>query len=407
MQWGPILSALMRNKGGVTLIVTQVAVTVAILCNVLFITEQRLSRTHRPSGTDESNIFAIANHWALSAGNLPSQVQADLAALRSLNGVVDAYVTNSYPLSVSGTTDELSLQPHQRHSTATAAVYYGDEHTLQTLGVELVAGRNFDSAQIADGGDGARPQPSGVIVTKALADKLYPGGNALGQPVFMETEAVTTRIIGIVAELQAPWVSDGGGLDTIFDSAILVPLRPAAQISYYIVRTRQGELASVMQTARRTLTNITRGRAIEKVQSLPDARADAYRNHRGFAVFLGVICAISLIVTALGIVGLTSFWVTQRRRQIGIRRALGASRGAIVQYFQTENLLIVATGVALGVGLANALNLAMVNSFEMARLPVTYSIASAVIALLLGQIATLWPALSAASISPAIAARAA
>ena len=88
--------------------------------------------------------------------------------------------------------------------------------------------------------------------------------------------------------------------------------------------------------------------------------------------FLSVVCAALVAVTAFGIVGLTSYWVAQRRRQIGIRRALGATRQAIVRYFQTENFLIAAAGSLIGVGLAIALNLWMVSTFEMERLHVGY-----------------------------------
>jgi putative ABC transport system permease protein len=104
-------------------------------------------------------------------------------------------------------------------------------------------------------------------------------------------------------------------------------------------------------------------------------------------------------------VGLTSYWVAQRRRQIGIRRALGASRQAIVRYFQTENLLIAASGTALGIALAIAANLWMVSSFEMQRLNPVYAFVGALAVLGLGQLAVLWPALRAASIPPALATR--
>jgi putative ABC transport system permease protein len=112
-----------------------------------------------------------------------------------------------------------------------------------------------------------------------------------------------------------------------------------------------------------------------------------------------------LAVTAFGIVGLTSYWVTQRRRQIGIRRALGATRNAVIRYFQTENFLIAAGGAALGVAMAVSLNLWMVSSFEMERLHTSYAFVGAIIVLLLGQGAVLWPALRAASIPPALATR--
>ncbi len=110
-------------------------------------------------------------------------------------------------------------------------------------------------------------------------------------------------------------------------------------------------------------------------------------------------------MTAFGIVGVTSFWVSQRRRQIGIRRAMGASRTAILRYFQTENLMIATAGAVLGIFLALTLNILMAGKFELARLDVGSTIVAAVIVLLLGQIAVLWPALRAASISPVVAIR--
>jgi putative ABC transport system permease protein len=172
-----------------------------------------------------------------------------------------------------------------------------------------------------------------------------------------------------------------------------------------VVRAKLGQLPAVMQAAQKKLIEINRARVIEKAQSLTEARQEAYRDDRGLAVILGVVCAALLLVTAFGIVGLTSYWVAQRRRQIGIRRALGATRNAIIRYFQTENFLIAAAGAALGVAMAIALNLWMVSSFEMERLHSIYAFAGAAVVLLLGQGAVLWPALRAASIPPALATR--
>jgi len=124
-----------------------------------------------------------------------------------------------------------------------------------------------------------------------------------------------------------------------------------------------------------------------------------------FAVLLGAVCSALLAVTAFGIVGLTSYWVTRRRRQIGIRRALGATRGAIFGYFQTENFLIAAAGALVGIACAVGLNLWLVSSFEMVRLQIGFALVGAGLMLLLGQAAAFWPALRAASISPALATR--
>jgi putative ABC transport system permease protein len=104
-------------------------------------------------------------------------------------------------------------------------------------------------------------------------------------------------------------------------------------------------------------------------------------------------------------VGLTSYWVAQRRRQIGIRRALGATRLAIIRQFQKENLLIASSGVLGGILLAIALNLWLIGRFEMIRLAPGYVIGGGIVMLLLGQVAVYWPAMRAAQVPPALAVR--
>jgi len=112
-----------------------------------------------------------------------------------------------------------------------------------------------------------------------------------------------------------------------------------------------------------------------------------------------------LVVTALGIVGLASFWVQQRSKQIGIRRALGATRGQILRYFQTENFLLATLGIVLGMLAAYAINLALMNMYELPRMPLLYLPLGAALLWLLGQIAVFGPARRAAAVPPAVATR--
>ncbi|MDP9008940.1 MAG: ABC transporter permease [Pseudomonadota bacterium] len=406
MELRPILVAMRRNKVGAIIIAVQIAITLAILCNGLFIVEQQITLSERPTGADESNVFVISNQWVGDPPNLSALLQADLAGLRTLPGVIDAFASNSFPLSNSGTSGGIKLTPDQKEPTAQTAVYFADEHALQSLGLNLIAGRNFNSDEIADkvGFNDLTP-PASVIITKALAEKLFPGKSALGQSIIMQPENHTIRIIGIVGRLQVPWVESWS---TKFnDNSILEPFRLVAPYVLYIVRTQPGQLRTVLKTAEKKLFDLNRGRIMERSRSLTDARVEVYRDHRGLAVILGVVCAALVVVTAFGIVGLTSYWVAQRRRQIGIRRALGATRHAIIQYFQTENLLIAGAGAAIGVALALSLNLWMVNAFAMQRLHTSYALVGAIVVMILGQAAVLWPAFKAASIPPALATRAA
>jgi putative ABC transport system permease protein len=409
MQFRPIISAMRRNKVGAILIAVQMAITLAILCNALFIIQQRIALSKRPTGTDEANIVVLDNQWV---GNPPDQIarqQGDLAALRSLPGVQDAFATNSVPLTNSGSSTGISLHPDQKSATATAALYFGDEHTLAGWGLKLIAGRNFNSDEVTEksGYNDIKP-PAAVIITKGLADKLFPNANAVGQTVYEESRKGQIPVVGVVDRLQVPWVSAGGWGNAFNDNSIIEPFR--IEIPYpilYVLHTQPGQAAAVIQAAPKKLFDISRARVIGKTRAMTTLRTEIYKDDKGLVVILGVVCAALLAVTAFGIVGLTSYWVAQRRRQIGIRRALGATRNAIIQYFQTENLLIAGAGAAIGVALAVSLNLWMVSAFAMQRLNTGYTLIGAVVVMLLGQAAVLWPALKAASIPPALATRAA
>jgi putative ABC transport system permease protein len=237
---------------------------------------------------------------------------------------------------------------------------------------------------------------------------LFPNANAVGQRIYEQSLKGQVPIIGVVDRLQVPWVSAGGWGSTFNDSSVIEPFHFVSPYpTRYVIHALPGQAAAVIQAAPKRLFDISRARIIGKTQAMTTMRTEIYKDDRGLVVILGIVCAALLAVTAFGIVGLTSYWVAQRRRQIGIRRALGATRNAIIQYFQTENLLIAGAGAAIGVALAVSLNLWMVNAFAMQRLNTSYAVIGAIVVLLLGQAAVLWPALKAASIPPALATRAA
>src|SRR5699024_5398288 len=119
-------------------------------------------------------------------------------------------------------------------------------------------------------------------------------------------------------------------------SSTLIPMRLNASFSRYAIRTRPGQMAAVMKAIKPALYKANPMRVLDDdaVKSFAQIRAEAYKGDIGMAILMGVICLILIAVTAGGIVGLTSFWVGQRRKQIGVRRALGARKVDILRYFQ-------------------------------------------------------------------------
>jgi putative ABC transport system permease protein len=403
MEMRPILSAMRRNKFGAFLIAAQMAVTLAFLANALTLVEQRIAWSGRPSGLAETEIFIMQTEMVDHPNDLAARQASDIEALRALPGVADAYATNMYPLAGGGWIETVNLTADQKTPTAFAAHYMGDEHALHTMGLKLIAGRNFSAGEIANRSDNDIPPPSGCIVTKMLAAKLFPNGDALGKAIFVENDK-PVPIIGIVDRLQGPMSVATGLYSTFAENSVLTPYRLIGETSVYMVRVQPGQRDAVLKAAEAKLFAID-GNRILKSKSMQQVRDDAYRGDHGLIVLMTAICTALLVVTAFGIIGLTSYWVAQRRQQIGIRRALGATRQAIVRYFQTENFMIAAAGAAIGIGFAIALNLWMVHSFEMVRMDNSRPIGGAIVILLLGQFAVLGPALRAASIPPALATR--
>ena len=402
----PILSALGHHKAGALLIVLQIALTLAIVCNALFIISQRIEHVSRPTGIDEADVLVVSNEWIGKppAERIDALMTTDLAVLRQLPGVADAYASNASPLSGNGRAMGLNYTPDQVNATTRATVYFADEHALNTLGVKLVAGRNFRVDEISRMTAHDPLAPPAIIVTQELAAKMFPNGSALGKQVYMYTTPST--IVGVVEKLQGSFVTDFA--NDWSERSLLVPHRLDTAIGYYLVRAKPGQLDAVAASVAKALYAANGKRVIERVggvQRFSEIRSAAYARDIGMAILMGIISVVLLAITAAGIVGLTSFWVGQRRKQIGVRRALGATRNDILGYFLTENLLISLGGVVLGVLLAISLNLWMVTHEEMARLSLAYLAIGVLVLLLLGQGAVLAPALRASRVSPVEATR--
>ena len=412
MAFHPIIRALRRHKAGVLLIVLQIALTLAIVCNAIFIIAQRIERMERPTGVQEAGLIRISQTWldapngdgAAAVEALDALQRTDLATLRRLPDVLDVAACDSMPLQGAIWSADLRLTPDQRHGSTQAALYYGDEHMLPTLGLRLIAGRNFSAAEIDHHTLRDTRAAPVAIVTSAVADSMFPHGDALGKTIYLDVRPST--IVGIVDRLQTPTVAAWG--NSWAYNSVLLPVRLDGASASYALRVRPGREQAVMRAARAALFAVNPVREMPDtwgIQTMQQIRSKAYRGDRGTAILLGTVCLILLGVTGAGIVGLTSFWVGQRQRQIGIRRALGARRIDILHYFQIENLLIACVGVVLGVVLAAVISLWLMMHYAMPRMPPAYLLVGVLVMLGLGQLAVWVPARRASRVPPVVATR--
>lgn len=402
---GPILRALLRSKAAALLIVLEIALTLAIVSNALSIVVDRVGAMQRPTGVEEDRLVSLVTVAVDDQYDWAGAYTADYTRLRAIPGVENAYASNTLPLTNGGWSSSISWKRGERSETG-AALYFSDENAAATLGLKLVAGRNFDAREISQFSRNNVMNPKVVVITQALANQMFPNGDAVGKFISIgaNVDTLEQEIIGVVERLQTPWPRGGGFVNAEY--SVLVPYRPEG-FTRWVIRTAPGQQEAVLKTAEETLGKADRNRVILDPETFQQIRADGYRTYTTMVVIMSVISVLLLIITALGIVGMVSFWVTQRTRQIGARRALGARKRDILAHFRIENLLLSIGGIVIGVGLAFAVNYGFAQAFGAPRMPWFYLPIGALLVLLLGQLAVWVPAHRAAQIAPAIATRSA
>ena len=401
----PVLSVLLRSKTAALLVVAQVALTLAIVCNALFVVRTRLATAERPSGVDERGAFQLQYVAAGTIDDRAGMHATDVATLRALPGVLAVAGVNSLPLSGSGWSLGVSSDRTRPDSALDGAAYFSGESIIDVLGLELVEGRDFrpDEVKVVDPRAGGL-EPDHVILTRHLARRLFPDdASVVGKTVYFGTgdDARPMQVVGVVARLMSPGAQPG---EHAYDS-FLFPIRYLGGASHYAVRTAPGDRARVMAEAEAALSALRNDRVLVNLRGVDELRERRYKQERYVATVLIAVMVGLLVVTAGGIVGIASLWVNQRRKQIGVRRALGARRADILGYFVGENLLLTTAGVVLGVVLALAINRSLASNVELGRLPLGYLAGGVVGAWLLGVVAVLGPAWRAASVPPAVATR--
>lgn len=400
----PIFSALRRNNTGAVLVAVQIAIALAVLVNAVYVVKQRVDKIGRPTGIDTPNLFAVASAGFTDRFNYEASVREDLAYLRGLDGVVDATASNSVPLSGGGSSVQLQVKPPPARATGNGVNYFEiDEHGLNTLGLKLVAGRDFRQDEILPVVTKANitdfvPQ---ILVTRKVADRLFPNENALGRTVYTVLGQPAT-IIGIVDLMQGSW-SNSPTLGEVF----LKPRRPYTFGGplYYLARAKPGQLATMMRQAEEHLSTSNPDRVIHWTRSLERFKQRSYLADRNMGIYLVTVIGLLLAITSIGIFGLTTFNVSTRTKQIGTRRAVGATRFNILCYFMVENWLITTTGVVTGCLLALGVGYWLSTHFELPRLDLYFLIGGVLVLWTLGQFAAMQPARRAARVSPAIATR--
>jgi len=414
MEIRPIASSMLRNRTGPILICLQIALTLALVINSIFIIQLQMEKIARPLGTDIDNtaIFNVA--LVDRPDDMEPFIKNDMDEIRRIPGVVDATIIAQFLHSGGGSA--LSFRPVSEPGddlTKTASVNEVDEHGLNALGVELLYGRNFRADEILYPAPNTQVGLSEVVlITESLAKAFFPDSETadiVGKVVYPgDVDTTPVEIIGITADVAAQWIN----YDSEFaeEAAYYFMLFPRVQTynddgHYYLFRTEPGAQDRLMAAVTDKLYEIAPDRLFWEPTTQAEIVQETQQGNRAIATILGVISLLMVMITAFGIVGLASFTVNQRTRQIGTRRALGAKKRDILRYFLVENVMLTTIGVVLGSALAYGIHLFLFSIMHIPKMSFALIPAGVLVLYVLGFAAVLGPALRATAVAPAVASR--
>lgn len=397
IQLPQIIASLKRNKTPVILVILEIALSFAILSNLISIVGASIGRSNTQTGVVEDELGVIQSIYMVGSPG-KSSLETDVRALRATPGVVDA-AFGSPPL-WNVDKEPVFLSPERSARIADVYEFSGSQDLSRTLGVVIVEGRPIEFDELPDLNSINDKTVYPVLITEALARRLFPGGSSVGEFIYDGTSSM--RIVGVVKRLLGEVA--GRPED---EYSILAEYRVSNQSmgGLFLIRGDAKNLGKILLAASRSLAKVDPDHVETSVMTFQDVRDRYFRNAHSVAGMLVAIIVILLFITAAGLVGLVHYWVRRRHHQIGIRRALGATRRHVLVYFLGETLLVCGCGVVAGAALAFAFNVVLIERFGVNRLPLTYIWISAFTLLSIGVLSALGAAFRASAISPLEACR--
>jgi len=405
MEIAPILQTFRHNKAAVMLIMAQVAFTLAVLVNALVVIDAYTARLTMESGIPEKRIISveldpIERGYFDDEGRATNDVLQQMQALRRIPGVESVSHVAYFPLSGEGEMRPSWPEGEIEEKAVRHTIYAGDHNFIDTFGLNLISGRGFTEEEINWSENPLREgRVASIILSAELAEQLFPGEDAIGKQIMSDGGLVDT-VIGVVEKLPGRHI-----LMNTVKLAALVPGRPSNMLRYAVLADREVTPKMLEQA----LVSVSRNSRIfdVRVDSLYTRKARSMHFLFLFGSILGGISLLLLLVTAIGSYSQAAYSVGKRIKQIGTRRAFGASRVQILRYFLLENWMITTAGLLLGLLLANGISFVMTQAMMLPKVSAAHLLTGMLFLWGMGLFSTFMPALRAARVPPAIATRSA
>jgi len=398
----PIFRSLRRNKARSLLTLSMTVLTFAVVVNSLMLILDQQKQLTRESGFDDRHLVSLRldnfNPNIREDEQVQDRIKRDLELLRNTPGVVDVLSTRFRPWQGGGSSSSFTRPGHEDMEPVRAQYYSAGPRLANTLGID-VTGTPLPADQMYDETVGEdQNAPAEVVITRKFADEIFPGEDPHGQLITWSGKWFV-RVVGVIDDFYNPYAWELG------EKALFYPgYAGDADVSSFLVRVDDGLLGELARLET-VLLNDSPQRAV-RLETVPEIRDRFQATQRLIKRVLSVVIALMIFITAVSIIGLTSSSVAARRREIGTRRALGATRWEILRHLLLENAALTAVGLAVGTAAAIGLNVMLVNAADVPKLTVPWVVIPAAIVAAINVLAAWQPARRASRIPPAIATKA-
>jgi putative ABC transport system permease protein len=394
---------------GNALVVGQVALALVLLIGAGLLIRSFANVVAVKPGFDAARVvqgrIALSTAYKDPAANVALRHRV-LAAVREIPGIRHAGVSSYFGVGPASSFRALpvtlrSAPRTSEESGPTAILNPVSPGFFAALGTPLLAGRDFEDA------DHRGNRYAGVIVDRAFAERHFPGRSALGEQLAFgagpfPADFIWPRIVGVVERANIAGLEERDGLPVVF-----VPLIQGAAPGFNVVVNTDRAAADVLTDIRRKLREIDPALPLYATGTLRESLDGLLVPRRTIMTLLVVFSGLALLLAAVGLYGVLAYDVSQRTKEIGIRGAIGASRGQIVALILRQG--IGKTGLGLAIGLGGAFYLTQFLGkllFDVKGTdPLTY-LGVTTLLLLVALLASWLPARRAAKVDPVVALRA-
>jgi len=319
--------------------------------------------------------------------------------IRAVPGVVSVGVTTTVPLTGGGSTQPFSIEGRPVGTIAEqpmAQTRYITPDYFRAIGIPLRQGRFFSDQDR----DNSVPV---IIISEAMARRFWPGENPIGKrltPSFHKEQGAR-EIVGVVGDVKAR------GLDSDSSTMMYLPFKQSPRpFMSFVVRTSSNP-ESLIQPVTKAIYSIDKEQALTNVETMDQVLTKSLSGRRFNMTLLLTFAGVALLLAAVGVYGVMNYTVTLRRRELGIRMALGAAKMDVLRLVLSQGLTLTLIGVGAGLISAYALTRLMASLLYgvTATDYLTFGSVSAVL-ILVGLAASYVPARRATKVNPTIALRA-